>query len=118
MASRISHKKILVIENLDSIPMIDETKIDNYWNGFSERGDLHPEDQLSFLTLCRNPEEGDIYRLLGGGYLPPENERENKIYNVLPKEITTFITLRDNSKYQINPQIYKRSYDIIDLREN
>jgi len=56
--------------------MIDETENDNYWNGFSERGELHPENQLSFLTLCRNHEKDGVYRLLGGGYLPSEMEKQ------------------------------------------
>ena len=88
-------KKILIIENLDSISMI---------------------DQLSFLHLCRNPKEDDVYRSLGEVFVPPENRRE-RIYNIVPKDVTTFIIIKDNPKDKINPQIYSRSYGTIDLEE-
>lgn len=91
-------KKILVIENLDMLTPRDEELTDDL--ELSEYGEAHP-GQISFLFLCRGSEETD---------------RNAGNLHVVPTDVTTFIILKDNPKYQIIQPIFSRC-GFIDMAE-
>jgi len=94
-------KKILVINNLDMITPKDDELTDDL--DISEYGEKHP-GQISFMFLCRNSNEDDNYRKLNTGSSC-----------IIPTDVTVFIIMKNESKYKIIENIFRRCYGIINI---
>jgi hypothetical protein len=92
-------KKVLVINNLDMITPKDDELTDDL--DVSDYGEKHP-GQASFMFLCRNSNETDNYRKLNSTY-------------IIPSDVTVFIIMKDESKYSIIENIFRRCYGIINV---
>ena len=97
------NKKVLVINNLDMITPKDEELTDDL--DISDYGEKHP-GQVSFMFLCRNSDESDNYRR-------PNNDSQY----IIPTDVTVFIIIKDEYKYAIIENIFRRCYGIMNIMD-